>query len=124
MVSLVIAMEERRITPRVRAYRPVRLQKPGSPQVVETLSKDLALGGLRCLSPALFPVSTEVTVELVLSSGDEPLSARGKTVWFQTIPQSEQFDLGIAFTDLQPRTKRRLSAYLERLSNQVASNHA
>ncbi len=117
-------MEERRITPRVRAYRPVRLQKPGSPHVVETLSKDLALGGLRCLSPALFPVSTEVSVELVLSSGDEPLSARGKTVWFQTIPQSEQFDLGIAFTDLQPRIKRRLSAYLERLSNQVASNHA
>ena len=113
--------EERRSAPRFRAYRPVRLHGSSNPQVVETLTKELALGGVRCLSPTLFPVSTEVSLELVLSTGDEPLTVRGRTVWFQTIAQSEQFDLGISFLDLSPQNKRRLSAYLDRLSRQTAS---
>ena len=109
--------EERRATPRVRAYRPVRLQQTGIPRVVETLTKDLGMGGMRCVSPVLLPVSAEVSVELMLSTGAEPLTTRGRAVWFHTIPQSEQFDLGISFFDLPPTDKRRLSAYLERLSS-------
>lgn len=114
-------VEERRSTPRFRAYHPVRLHGPSTPQVVETLTKDLSLSGLRCLSPTLFPVSTEIGLEVVLSTGDEPLTVRGRTVWFQTISQSEQFDLGISFLDFPPQNKRRLSAYLDRLSRQSAS---
>ena len=110
--------EERRSAPRIRAYRPVRLHNPSTPQVIETLTKDLSIGGLRCVSPTLLPVSTELNLELVLSTGDEPLTMRGRMAWFQVLPQSEQFDLGISFLDLAPRTKRRLSAYLERLSSQ------
>ena len=113
--------EERRGTPRFRAYRPVRLHRPSAPQLVETLTKDLSAGGVRCLSPTLFPVSTELNLELVLSTGDEPLTVRGRTVWFQILPQSEQFDIGIAFFDLPPQNKRRLSVYLDRLSSQSAS---
>ena len=107
---------DRRIGPRVRAYRPVQLFKPGSFPLVESLTKDLSVGGLRCLSPILIPVSTELRVELVLSTGDEPIEVRGKAAWLQEIPQSEQFDIGIAFLDLSPQTKRRLSVYLDRLS--------
>ena len=113
--------QDRRSTPRVRAYRPIRLQKPATPEVVETLTKDLGVGGLRCVSPTLFPVASELSLELVLSTGDEPLSVRGRTVWFQILPQGEQFDVGIAFLDMAPQTKRRLSVYLERLSRQSAS---
>ena len=112
--------EERRATPRIRAYRPVRLHHAGIPRVVETLTKDLALGGLRCVSPILFPISTEVNVELMLSSGAEPLAMRGRAAWFCTIPHSEQFDLGISFLDLPSADKRRLSVYLDRLSSQSA----
>lgn len=110
--------EERRTTPRLRAYRPVRLHHAGGPRLVETLTKDLAVGGLRCLSPVLFPVSTEVSIELILSTGAEPLTMRGRTIWFRTIPHSEQFDLGLSFIDLPAADKRRLSAYLDRLLSQ------
>ena len=89
--------------------------------MIETLTKDLSIGGLRCVSPTLLPVSTELNLELVLSTGDEPLTVRGRTVWFQILPQSEQFDLGISFLDLPPITKRRLSVYIERLSSQAIS---
>ena len=111
---------ERRNTPRVRAYRPVRIAKSGTSHVVETLTKDIGMGGVRCITPTLFPVSSEVSVELVLSTGEEPFIVRGRAIWFRTIPHSEQFDLGIAFIELPAQNKRRLSAYIDRLSSQLS----
>ena len=105
-------VQERRRTPRVQAYHPVRLHRPGNPLIVETLTKDLALGGLRCLSHTVFPVSSEFDLELTLGATEAPLPLKGKAMWFRTIPQSEQFDLGIAFIELSPNIQRRLSAYL------------
>ena len=109
--------QERRTSPRVRAYLPVRLRTPTALQTVETLTKDLSVGGLRCVSPILCPVSTEVGLELALSSGDEPMAVRGRTAWFRTIPESDQFDFGIVFLELSQQNKGRLSAYIERLSH-------
>ena len=109
--------QERRSSPRVRAYLPLRLRTPGTPQTLETLTKDLSLGGVRCISPTVCPVSTEVGLELILATGDEPLALRGKTAWFRTIPESDQFDFGIVFVELSPQNKRRLSVYIERLAN-------
>ena len=113
--------QERRSAPRVRAYHPVRLQKPNNPQVVETLTKDLSLGGIRCLSAAIFPVSSDVNVNLILSTGEESLSVKGRAVWFRMIPYSEQFDLGISFGMISPYNKRRLSVYIDNLSEKSAT---
>ncbi len=114
--------EERRHHPRFRAYLPVRLQRPHTPQVMETLTKDISLEGLRCISSTLCPVSTEIGVELTLATGNEVLDLHGRTAWFRMIPHSEQFDLGIQFMDLSPQNKRRLSVYLEHLSVQPVSS--
>ena len=114
-------LPERRSSSRIRAYRPLRLQVPKTHRVVETLTKDLGMGGICCISSTLFPVLTELTVELTLSTGREPLSIRGKTVWFRMIPHSEQFDLGIAFQEMPAEDKRRLSAYLDHLVSQSPS---
>jgi hypothetical protein len=114
--------DERRTAQRIRAYRPVRLHHATSPRIVETLTKDISSGGIRCLSSSLFPVAAEFNIELVLSMGNGPVSARGKTVWFQTIPQSEQFELGIAFTDIPFQDKRRLSAYLSTIAENQPSS--
>ncbi len=110
--------EERRQAPRFQQYSPVRLHRAGTPQIIETLTKDLGVGGVRCLSPTVVPVSTELTLELMLSSGEGPLSVRGRAVWFRTIPDSEQFDIGISFIELSQQNQRRLSGYLSRLSRQ------
>jgi hypothetical protein len=108
--------DERRSSARVRAYRPVRLHLPRSPRLLETLSKDISIGGICCLSGSAFPVSTGLNVEVILSTGQGPITARGRTAWFRTIPHSEQFDLGISFTEIHEEDKRRLSAYLGRLA--------
>jgi hypothetical protein len=107
---------ERRTSPRVRAYRPVRLNVPATHRLTETLTKDLGTGGLCCISSTIFPIATELHVELTLSEGGEPVAAKGKAVWFRMIPHSEQVDMGIAFLEMSMDHKRRLSAYLDRLS--------
>ena len=112
--------QERRSATRIRAYRPVRLHQPNTPQVVETLTKDLTASGLRCLSPVLIPVGSDIGVELVLSAGNEPVICRGRSVWFRTIPASEQFEIGIAFSEESETIKRRLSSYLDRLLSRAA----
>ena len=113
--------DERRAAQRIRAYRPVQLRKTGTGPLIETLTKDLSIDGLRCISSLLFPVETELTVQLLLSTGEEPVTARGRTVWFRTLPQSEQVELGICFTEIPQPHQRRLSAYLERLSTHADS---
>ena len=98
----------------------MRLHRASGPQVVETLTKDLTANGLRCLSPVLIPVGSEIGVELVLSSGNEPVSCRGRAVWFRTIPASEQFEIGIEFGEESDAIKRRLSGYLDRIASKAA----
>ena len=112
---------ERRASPRLRVYDPVRLYLSGSPRPVETLTKDLAVGGMRSVSTKAFPISTRLHIELMLPNGQELLSLYGRTVWFRTIPNSDQFELGIAFTEISENCKRRLSAYLDRLSSHTPS---
>ena len=107
---------EQRSTTRYQLYRPVRLHRFHPSQIIETLTKDLSAGGLRCLSASAISVSTELSIELTLSTGGAPISATGRTVWFRTIPHSDQMDLGIAFTGFSGDDARRLSAYLEHMA--------
>ena len=111
--------EERRKTPRIRVYLPLRMSQGEMSQVIETLTKDLGSAGLRCLSQNACPVSTQMRLELILSASQEPLSVRGRVVWFRTIPQSDQFDLGIAFLEMPAQDERRLSGYLSILPEQA-----
>ena len=105
--------DERRAHPRLRVYYPVRLYPAHSMRVVETLTKDLAVGGFRSLSATVLPVASELRVELVLPQGREPIMAKGRAVWFRSIPESEQFDVGIVFSGLSETDKRRLSVCLQ-----------
>ena len=107
--------EERRTSPRVSAYLPVRLHPNHQLKVIETLTKNIGSGGTRCLSSTVFPVSAEMTLEFSLAPGQEPIALRGRTAWFRLIPESEQYELGIAFVDPPPKTKIRLSTYINRV---------
>ncbi len=108
---------ERRGTPRVGCVVPVQLYTNNEPKVIETLTKDLSTGGLRCLSPVAKGTASPVSLEMTLGQGERPLSLRAKIVWFERIPHGNQFYLGLAFQNLSDQDTRRLSRYLERLSS-------
>ena len=113
--------QEQRRALRCRIYRPVRVQPSRQPVILETLTKNVGLGGLCCISSRVIPTATELRVELMLSDGEELLSLKGKVVWFQAIPHSEQFDLGIAFLDVPACDQRRLSTYCSRLGQSTVN---
>ena len=111
---------ERRAHQRFRTYRPVRVI-PAHRHSLEILTKDLTLGGARCISPSLVPVGTRIHVELLLTAGEPPVRASGQVAWFRMIPESEQFELGLAFEGVSDHDQQRLSHCLSRLSHRSLS---
>ena len=109
--------QERRRSPRIRCVLPVRLYPQGEAKVIQTLTKDIGLGGMKCLTPTPRPIATNLTVELALGSGKEILSLRAQTVWFQEVPKSDQFYLGVVFKDLPEEHRRRLSRYIQSIAS-------
>ncbi|HBQ38881.1 MAG: hypothetical protein A2Z92_00325 [Omnitrophica WOR_2 bacterium GWA2_63_20] len=105
--------EERRRSPRIRCVLPVRLYPQGETKVIQTLTKDVSIGGLKCLSPLSKPVSTPLSVELDLGRDKTVMQVRARTVWFQQVPNGEQFYLGIMFDELSDRNRQLLSRYLD-----------
>ena len=105
---------ERRNAHRVSCWLPVRLTIANQSVAIETLTKNVGLGGLKCVSPIEHPVSSLVTVELSISNALERLRFRGRLAWFEIVPHSEQFFLGIAFTEYHSDSRRHLSAYLDK----------
>ena len=112
---------ERRRTPRIRCYLPVRLYPRGATTPIETLTQDFGPGGLRCLSPIPLPVSTPLSVEIDLGPGWEPVRLTAQTAWFTAVPYSEQFHLGLAFHDESGKIQQLLSRYLDRAFGQPSS---
>lgn len=108
--------EERRRFRRVACMLPVRIYPTGEHKVIETLTKDLSAGGLKCLSPIPKPVATSVSLELTLGHGELPVNLRAKVAWFQSVPRSDQFYMGLCFLDLSDEEHKRLSRYIENIS--------
>lgn len=96
------------------------MHQPSSPKVIETLTKNVSVRGFCCVSPVLLPVSSLVSVDLLLSAGEGPFSINGRSVWFRVIPHSDQFEIGISFEDLSEQNKQRLSVYLETCSSKAS----
>jgi len=84
--------------------------------MIVTLCKDLSLGGLRVLSPTPKAVSSLLSLEIDVGMAEEPLNLRAQVAWFQMIPRSDQFYLGLAFQSLSALHSKRLSSYLEKIS--------
>lgn len=110
-------MDDRRQAPRAGCVLPVRLYPHGEAKVIETLTKDLSVGGLRVLSPIPRPLATRFSIEFALGAGEEPLSLAGQLMWFQVLPYSEQYYFGFAFEDVSENTSIRLSRFIERISS-------
>lgn len=107
---------ERRRAPRLGCVLPVQVYAQDDPKIIETLTKDLSSGGLRCLSPSPKGVASRVSLELTLGRGQRPLSLRARIVWFERLDEGHQFYLGLAFENLPEEQTRRLSGYIEQLA--------
>ena len=112
--------QERRRFPRNTCRLPVRLYPKQEPRVIESLTKDLSVGGLRCVSRQHKASGMPLSVELMLEPGERPLTVRGHVAWSRQIPDSEQFDLGVSFHAFPESDRKRLSTYFEHLESLAA----
>ena len=111
---------ERRGSQRIPSYLPVRLFSPEGQSLIETLTKDLSIGGIRCLTQKN-PDNGSYEIELILAEGTEPIQAKGRIAWSRLIPQGEQFEVGITFTDISIACRERLQRYIQRLTSHMSS---
>ena len=118
-----MTVQERRRFPRIGCMLPVRLYPRDNSKVIETLTKDLGQGGLRCLSPSARTVSSLVSLEITLGPGEKPLSFHARIVWVEMVPNSRQFYLGLAFHDLSDDATERLSSYIDKVSSHLTPSH-
>ena len=112
--------EERRRYPRVPCHLPVQLVLQGEPKVIQTLTKDLAEGGLRCLSPIPFPALTPCSIELVLGASHSAIRLNAKIRWSEPVQSGSQFYVGLAFERLSDWNTSQLSSYIQYLSDTLS----
>lgn len=106
----------RRKYPRIRIYLPICLQGQGL-ETIETLAKDIALDGMRCLSPHSCPEGTLLSAELLVGHAQAPIRISAKVIWCKESPGGEQCDLGLHFVKISDENMQRLSTYLNHFSS-------
>jgi hypothetical protein len=113
-----ISMDERRISARVPCILPLRFVLAGQ-SPVETLTKNVSIGGMKCLSGIKLKPLHPVSLELLLGNGRLPLVAQGMVRWVHEVPDGQQYFVGITFLGLDDDERIRLSRYLDRILSRV-----
>jgi len=119
-----MSAQERRRFPRISSHLPVQLFPRQSSKIIQTLTNDVSVNGLRCVSPVPLPTTSPCLVELLLGTGQEPVYLEASVIWSKPIPNSEQYHLGFSFDATMDVYTSRLSTYLEKASGQLAGSSA
>lgn len=102
---------EKRRFPRIDLKTPIRCQIRGSGNSVNTVSRDLGLGGIGFVNHAFIPTNTYVNLEINLLS--RIINPIGRIVRINSLPHTNKFNLGVEFTELELEQKKFLSDYID-----------
>ena len=111
---------ERRRWARLRSHVPVRYQDTKTQRFVETLSKDVSVGGLRCVTHEFLPASRELLVELSLRRAAPALKTRARVAWVQQIPHADQYCVGLEFLQLPQTAQEDIASYVSNATPSAA----
>lgn len=104
-------------------YLPLRLRVERSGRYVETLVKDISMGGLRCLISDYPAVNESVSLELPLYKEVMPLRVNATVAWVHPAGSEHQYLVGLNFRELPPAARHALTDYLERVPAAFASSN-
>lgn len=110
--------QEKRSFPRLNLRIPVQYKRiKGRTNILRaTVTKDIGAGGVKLLSNDYIPLHTKLKVDIFLTPKSESVSAVSKIVWIQKHPRSDQYDLGLQFTDIPENNRTVISGYINRNS--------
>ena len=112
---------DRRQYPRITTYLPVRLRLQQSGRYLETLAKDVSLGGVRCVVEGRPDVNEVVVLEVPLYKEVLPIQAQARVAWVRPTTDTQSI-VGIRFEHLSQADSGALSTYLEHRTAPLASS--
>lgn len=88
--------------------------------VARMVTRNLSLGGLRCVSPESYPEMTRLAVRLMIPDGEtgngpEPVDVEAVVVRSLEIPSATRdvrYELGLFFTSMSDGARERLARFL------------
>ena len=116
----MVTVVERRKFQRINTYLPIRLHLQESGRYLETLAKDVSLGGIRCVVEGCPAINEPMMIELPLYKEVIPLQVRAKVAWVRSVVPDRQCVAGVRFEELTSTERLALAEYLERLPMSLA----
>ena len=107
--------DDRRKSQRITTYLPVRLRLERSGRYLETLAKDVGLGGVRCLVQAAPELNEVVMIEVPLYKEVLPIQVQARVAWVRPVTDAQSM-VGVCFDHLAATDSQALATYLESLS--------
>ena len=93
---------------------PVRLKASGKIRWTQTQVEDLSTRGFRCLLYGeVWPVGTPVDFEIPLFPAEAPLTGTADVAHVEQVRHSDQYSLGLKFSNVSPGALHRLHLYLK-----------
>lgn len=89
---------------------PLRCQVRGSQEIINTVSEDLSLSGVKFINNKFIAPSTSVMLEINLKPNIIRPIAR--IIWSSALPRQDKFSLGAEFMELDSKDKKSLADYL------------
>jgi c-di-GMP-binding flagellar brake protein YcgR len=104
--------KEKREAPRLDCRVPIMCRRGSLFDNAQTM--DISKGGVGLLSAKFIPLKTNLIMEIALAPKAEPVLAVGKVCWVQKSSYSDQYRVGMNFTDIAVDSSRRLADYLDK----------
>lgn len=101
-------MNKRR-SPRSFCHVPVDGQEGGLFDRTQTV--DFSKGGLGFISPKQIPLNKRITIELNLTTEDNPVFVVGKVKWVKSLPVGHHYRVGLCFENILKGSKFHLNKY-------------
>lgn len=80
----------------------------------KTLTKDVAIRGIRFLSNELLSVSTYIKVNLALKENTKPLELICRVVWVKSLFNAESYEIGAQILQIDKEGYRQMKGYIYR----------
>ncbi len=76
-------------------------------------SIDFSRRGIGFITKTALPINREIAVALDLDMSDSPVLAKGRVMWVQSIPGTDQYRVGLSFENIVDDGQNRLNEYFE-----------
>ena len=101
---------DKRRFPRMLCKSTLRYQIRGQSQFKDVVTGDLSLGGLSFSGGSFLPLNTPLNLEISLPY--KTLKSEGKVVWSSSVPHSDNYHLGVEFSNVAQKDLELLDKFL------------